>query len=524
LINDSKNSDDLQRSDANSGFLEIAIVVGLSTALVCLAGAWFYAHGFLLYYGDAQAHLNISRGIIDSRHPGYERLGSVWLPVLHAICLPFVGNDFLWMTGLAGTIPVAVCFVAAVVFFYLAALEAYEAQLPAAVTVACFALNPNLLYLSSIPMTEVVFFLGLSVQLFALLRFRRRQDPRLVLLGAAASIWASLTRYDGWFLIPFVALGFFLFARTGQRVRTALLFLVIATVAPIYWAAHNQWATGDALSFYRGPYSAKGIYERGLAAGQPRDPGDHHWAGAVLYYFTAGRLCTGWPLSLIGAAGAVIAIWRRRYIPFLFLLLTPCFYIWGMYSSGNPIHVPGLWPFSYYNTRYGIALVPLCAFAAGAIACAIPARWRIFGIVLPVLAVLPWLLHPSRQGWICWKESERNSTSRRFWTAELAQFFQQQYREGDCILFAEGDVPGVFCKARIPLSETLNQGDGPAYLANAYRPAYVRSCRWAVVLMGERDPLSRTIGAAAANELGYENVLEVHTKYDPVVRVYRRSR
>jgi hypothetical protein len=138
------------------------------------------------------------------------------------------------------------------------------------------------------------------------------------------------------------------------------------------------------------------------------------------------------------------------------------------------------------------------------------------------MAVLPWLVHPSHDSWICWKESEHNSASRRFWTVELAQFFGQNYRIGDGILFAEGDVPGVFCRARVPLSETLNQGDGPAYLVNAYQPRLVRNCKWAVVLMGERDPLSRTIGAANPKELGYESVLEVQTKYDPVVRVYRR--
>ena len=153
-----------------------------------LAAAWFVHRDYILYYGDAQSHLNISRGIIDSRTPGYEQIGSVWLPLLHVICLPFVGNDMLWSTGLAGTIPVASCFIIAVIFFYLAAREAYGAILPAAVTVACFALNPNVLYLSSIPMTETVFFAVLSIQLFALLRFRRTQSRSLIFVGAAASI------------------------------------------------------------------------------------------------------------------------------------------------------------------------------------------------------------------------------------------------------------------------------------------------------------------------------------------------
>ena len=61
------------------------------TALVALFALLVLSHGYILYYGDAQSHLNISRGIIDSRTPGYDQLGTVWLPVLHLICLPFVG-------------------------------------------------------------------------------------------------------------------------------------------------------------------------------------------------------------------------------------------------------------------------------------------------------------------------------------------------------------------------------------------------------------------------------------------------
>jgi hypothetical protein len=536
LTNDSKNSAVLQSSETPVSATELIVVVALAVVTIGIAAAWFVHRDYILYYGDAQSHLNISRGIIDSRTPGYEQIGSVWLPLLHVICLPFVGNDMLWSTGLAGTIPVAACFVIAAAFFYLAAREAYGSALPAAVTIACFALNPNMLYLSSIPMTETVFFAAISIQLFALLRFRRTQSRTLVLVAAAASICASLTRYDGWFLIPFVALGFFLLA-SKHRFRMAVLFSCIAALAPLYWMAHNQWATADALSFYRGPYSAKGIYLRGLAEGNPRDPVDHNLRLSLLYYFTAGRFCSGWPLIGIGAAGIAAAVWTRRWIPVLFLLLTPCFYIWSMYSTGQPIHIPNLWPFSYYNTRYGLALVPLCGFAAGALVAAIPARWRRFGMALPVIAVAPWLAHPSEQNWICWHESKINSDSRRFWSDEVAAFLKVNYRQGDGILYGDGDVPGAFCRARLPLVEGLTQGNGPAYLANGYQPARVPLSKWAIVLDARRDPLAGTIGAehlsdeelryhlnSTIKDIAYSPVLEIHTEYDPVVRVYRRIR
>jgi hypothetical protein len=40
-------------------------------ALIGAGAVWFvYQRGYTLYYGDAAAHLNIARRIIDSRTPG----------------------------------------------------------------------------------------------------------------------------------------------------------------------------------------------------------------------------------------------------------------------------------------------------------------------------------------------------------------------------------------------------------------------------------------------------------------------
>src|SRR3954452_12781246 len=136
---------------------ELACVISSLALLITVCAWWLYRQNYLLYYGDAQAHLNISRSIIDSRTPGYDQLGSVWLPLLHLICLPFVRNNWLWSTGLAGTVPVGLCFVAAGTSFYLAAGEVFGSRHAAAASLACLALNPNVLYLSAIPMTETLF-------------------------------------------------------------------------------------------------------------------------------------------------------------------------------------------------------------------------------------------------------------------------------------------------------------------------------------------------------------------------------
>ncbi len=502
---------DLGRPEARNPVCVVAAICSL-TVLVASFAWWAFRNGYILYYGDAQSHLNISRGIIDSRTPGYDQLGTVWLPVLHLICLPFVGNDWLWSTGLAGTLPVAFCFVLAGTCFYLAALEAYANLAAAAVVVACFALNPNVLYLAVIPMTEIVLLADVAVVLVAVLRFRATQQFRWFILGVLASWVLSLTRYDGWFLIPFIAIWF---AAVALRRRLLLLiaFGIAASLAPLYWLAHNWWETGNALDFYNGPYSAAAIQ------GGQSYPGYHDWLAAIHYYCSAGTLCAGSALVLLGILGAWFAYKYRALQPVLFLSLTPGFYIWSVHSSGGtPIHIPVLWPSTYYNSRYGMAFVPLCAFAAGAIVLAAPARWRKFAFLIPLLAVASWLLHPSRQKWICWKESQVNSVDRRAWTAAAAKFLEAHYQPGQGILTSTSDITGIYCRAKIHLSETLNIGNGPLWLLATTRPDLFHPTLWLV--MQDGDSLSQSLSRARSP---YRPVLTLTTtKFSPPLNISRR--
>jgi len=467
----------------------LAVVTGLAL-LVTLSAWWFFHRGYILYYGDAESHLNISRGLIDSRTTGYDQLGTVWLPVLHLICIPFVRYDSLWITGLAGTIPVAICFVVAGTFFFLTLREAYANTAAALIGLLCFVLNPNILYLAVIPMTEIVFMASLFAILYTVYRFEASQNCLWIVLAVPLAWALSLTRYDGWFLLPFLGAWF---AFVAQRRRLIILFTFGAAVslAPLYWIAHNWWETGNALDFINGPYSPVAIQK-----GAPY-PGYEDWTVAAQYYFNAGRLCAGIGLVALGVAGAWFAYRRRLLLPFLFLLLTPLFYLWSMHSSGgSPIHVPSLWPFSYYNTRYGIALVPLCAFAAGALALSLPPSSRKFLFVIPALAVLPWLVHPSEQRWICWKESQVNSVDRRAWTMAGARFFRTNYQPGQTILASAGDVTGIFRVAGIHLTATLNIANGPNWLLASTRPDLYHPGSWLVCQSD--DSLSRSLAKHAA--------------------------
>ncbi len=272
----------------------------LLTAISVTAVLWCSSHGYTLYYGDAEAHLNIARRILDSRTPGLEQLGTVWLPLPHLLMLPFVTRDSWWHSGLAGAIPSAASFVIAGTFLFAAARRLYLSTAAGVAAALLFALNPNMLYLQSIPMTEALFAAALAALLWATIWFRATQSMWAVLAAAVASNAASLTRYEGWFLIPFVALYFLI---TARRKSYALVFAALAALGPLAWLAHNQYYYSNALEFYGGEGSAKAIYAGELAAGGARYPGDHNWRLAIEYYFAAITLTQGWTLAILGSSG-----------------------------------------------------------------------------------------------------------------------------------------------------------------------------------------------------------------------------
>ncbi len=359
------------------------MLVLLLAAISVTALLWCSSRGYTLYYGDAEAHLNIARRILDSRTPGPEQLGTVWLPLPHLLMIPFVIRDSWWRSGVAGAIPSAASFVIAGTFLFAAARRLYLSTAAGVAAALLFALNPNMLYLQSIPMTEALFAASLAALLWATIWFRSTQSIWAVLAAAVASNAASLTRYEGWFLIPFVALYFLL---TARRKSCALIFAVLAALGPLAWLAHNQYYYSNALEFYSGEGSAKAIYAGELAAGGARYPGDHNWRLAIEYYFAAVTLTQGWTLVLLSSLGAVTALAKKIWWPLFLLALPPAFYVWSMHSSGTPLFVPTLWPFSWYNTRYALAALPLAAFAAAGLVALLPVKWRAAGAGVVVVA------------------------------------------------------------------------------------------------------------------------------------------
>jgi len=506
----------LRRGIANSKHVRIFETVSVVALLSLWSAAWiwfFLGRGYLAYYGDAEAHLNIARRILDSRTPGYDELGTVWLPLPHLLTMPLARYDALWQNALAGAIVSGVCFVLGGAFLFAAARLVFDSSAAAIAATAVYASNPNILYLQSTAMTEPLFMAALLATVYFLVRFRDTQGWGAVCGAGFSALCGTLTRYEGWFLIPFFAL-FALLAAKRHRVAKAVLFAAIACLGPLYWLAHNWWCCSNVLDFYNGPYSPKAIQ------GAAHYPGVGNWLKAGLYFRTAVRWCAGAPLVWLGAAGLVACLAARaaRW-PALLLMLPGVFYVWSIHSSGTPIFVPDLWPNSYYNSRYGLALFPALVFGAAMLVTLVPARARpIAAVALTAIAAAPWLIHPRPDAWITWKESQVNSEARRAWTREAAAYIGPRYRHGAGIITTFGDITGIFRAAGIPLRETLTWDNWPLWQAAVTRPDQFLWEEWAVVMGG--DPVQTALGRAGIRGPRYELVRTIMVPHAPVIEIY----
>lgn len=508
----SKNSRNSRRSDA-AGLppaLSVSICAVLCLAVMACAAWYFYSTGVTLWFGDAEAHLNIARRIIDSRTPGIAQLGTTWLPLPHLLMIPFVRNDELWKTGLAGAIPAALCMAMAGAFLFAAIRRLSGSAIAAAAATAVFLLNPNTLYLGSIPMSEPYYFAALFGLLYFSVRFGDTQGWGSIVGMAIAVSCAAMTRYEGWFLIPFVAA--FILVRgkgLGGRIGGAVLFGVLASVGPLLWMLYNRWYFGDPLYFYRGPWSAAAIQ------GNAPYPGRGDWRMAWQYFLEAGKLAIGVPGLILGAAGIIAALARRWFWAALLVTLPAAFYVWSIHSSSTPIFVPTLWPHSFYNTRYAMALLPIVAVGVAALAR--------FGRIPAVLAVLiaftPVFLHP-RDHSITWQESDVNSRARRAWVGDAANYLRHAMGPNETFITSFSDMTAVFRMLGIELHNTLTGDNDVEFVMTMARPEIFLHTDWAIVTGG--DPIQTMIDRARRDGPRFELKHRVIVKGEPALEIYKR--
>ena len=328
----------------------IAIVAAAGGAFAALH---YHRLGLTLSHYDARGHLIVARRIFDSITPGWQQIGAVWLPLPHVLNAVPVQIDFFYRTGVSAVVLSIAAFAIAAGAVAAILLSLTDSAAAAIAGAAVFALNPNVLYLQSTPMSEPLLLATMLAALALLVRFARpeRVDERAV--GAVLAL-ACLTRYEAWPVIA-CALVATLWAKwrsgdaVGQATRAVARIAIFPAVAIAGFAIFSRVVIGE--WFVQGGF----FVPENKALGDPRMAANEIAWGL--------RAVSGPMLVWLGVAGTVLLVGaavvsRSRaaaLIPASLLAMTSI--AWVAFVDGHPFRI-----------RYAVPLVGLEAVAAGFLA------------------------------------------------------------------------------------------------------------------------------------------------------------
>jgi hypothetical protein len=545
--------------------IEAVRLVWLAIFVSVFSFLFYYRNGDVLRYGDAVAHINIARRVFDSKTPGLLQLGTVWLPLPHLLIIPFIVSKQMWQSGSGGSIPSMVGFVFGVlgVFRLVRGVLTRDgeadgtARFGAWAAAVLYAANPNLIYMQATAMGEslyLAFFIWTVVYFSEYVRGKSKALNKCGLCLAAA----CLTRYDGWFLAvvvvgsvvalpPFGAAQGKLLAKNARNGAPGFVdsfsrtifwkFVLLAAAAPAFWLGYNAIVYRNPLEFANGPYSAKAIEQKTATV----NPAKGNLLAAGSYFVKAAELNVGegnWPgrlwlaLAVVGSLAAGFSGRRRAAL----LLWTPLpFYALSVAYGSVPIFIPTWWPFSQYNVRYGLQLLPAFAvfvplgisFLAQAAAKmrSVPVSWVRWANAAAFLAVLIlagasyaaiWRADP-----ICYREATINMRGRVALDGQLAGWVKSLPPDSTLLMYL-GAHAGALEQAGIPLRRVINEGNHRVWM----QPTDPEGL-WERALKDPAEFADYVIGFegdavwSAAKDRHLTALVEIHTTGQPAAVIFQ---
>ena len=358
-------------------------VVLLALYLSVFSTYYFYTKDLILAYGDAESHLAIAKRVIHSLTPGAAQLGGIWLPLPHILLVPFVYFDFLWKTGLAGSIVSGFFYILSALFIYKLVLLLTKSNGASFVGGLVFLLNPNIFYLQATPMTELILIAFFTISNYFFVKFiLNYKDYTSLIYAAFFGFLATLSRYDGWFLvfIQFLTIPIIFLLKKGVDYTTfkanlkkeyksligmLTLYGTLAFFGIFLWLLWDYLILGDPFYFTNSMFSARSQQIGWFNKGQL--PAYKNIALSVAYYFETTLQNTGVFVYALAFIGLIYFLHqRRRNLAIATIISIPfIFYVVALYLGQSVIFIPTLTPTDFewklFNVRYGVMLIPAVA-------------------------------------------------------------------------------------------------------------------------------------------------------------------
>ncbi len=508
-------------------------LVAIAAVLAGLAATfWVVTNHVVLAYGDAEAHLNISKRLVSGLTHGLAQLGGVWLPLPHILMLPFVVNDDMWRAGIAGAaVGVPSLVLLAVMSYRLAHLLTGSIRASWLAPLVILG-NTNTLYLAATPMTEVLLLAMVTSSVYFLARWVLQDSlSDLVLAGLFGGL-ASLSRYDGWALVCCEAGAVLVTAAARYRtVRSTeglvVLFGVLAFSGIAGWLLWNQLIFSDPLYFAQSVYGSADQQQFFLQHGLL--PTYHDLAKSVLYWLEDVRLIAGSILGGLAAVGLAALLFtsarQRRLGPMLIAataLSSFAFYILSLYMGQASLILPRFVrhdsPYQMSNLRYGLqALLPIGLLVAYLAA----RRPKVLAPLLMALVLEQGVASVITRQVVAYEDGTRGLSSQLVSkgpdSLRVEDWMRRNY-DGGLVLMDDYRRPVGPVESGVPMQRFIGVGNKPYWQESLDNPGLYAT--WIILQQSDTDAVWRGFNRKSRSILA-DHFLEVY--YSGHIQVYRKQ-
>jgi hypothetical protein len=427
------------------------VILGALAALLGFAVAAHYQRlGLTLSHYDARGHLVVARRIFDSITPGWQQIGAVWLPLPHLLNSLPVQIDGFYRTGGSAVGLSILAFALAVGSIAWMVREATGSTGAAVAGAAVFALNPNVLYLQSTPMTEPL-LIALTTFGVALLMAHHTGRARPASAGVILAL-ACLTRYEAW----------------------AVTAAALAAAAWAFWQRHRSWrqawraivpiavwpvlAVAGFLLFSRivvGAWFVSGGFfvPENVAEGRP--------VAAAFAVLSGTQVLSSGLLVAAGAAGLAALLVRAWWRPELLLpvsLISAAALPWLAFLEGHP-----------HRIRYMVPLIAAQAVGVGALVSVARRVHPVAAIAVAAAVLLPLRPVATDAAMIVEAQWDGPNIERR---RPITELLHAEYR-GETVMASMGSLGHYMqdlSQQGFAIRDFLHEGNGDIWLEALNQP------------------------------------------------------
>jgi len=345
---------------------------------------FYFISGKITSYADTQSRLDLARKVIDNLHPGFAQFGNVWLPLPQMLMLPFIWNNYLWHSGIAGALMSMPAFIIGGFYIFKTAKLVTNSSLASFLGACIYALNLNMFYLQSTAMSESLFLCCSAAAIYYFTRWIKTRNGISLIPAAIAVSAMTYTRYEGLALlfasIPMVfIISWILKKKFSIAEGETILYTMLAVTGFAAWSIYLWAIFGDPLywlHFYTGSSTITSSTGHAVHIYSQQKP----FIAAAWEYLTAFAWMVGIIPTVFCGLGLMIMVIKTiksRTLYFLPLLLPLSIYLFMILTlqKNTPIVQPDLTLQNIlsprtsfatgFNIRYGILLLPwvvICSY------------------------------------------------------------------------------------------------------------------------------------------------------------------